>query len=87
MPEVRLDDDKNPYSAKPRKARGLTGFFIGIGLARNEKEANTVMLILALVLLAGAAYLWWMRPASDEPKPLTPLERARLEASTPPPSH
>lgn len=83
MEEVRLEDDKNPYTAKTRPPSGIAGFFVGIGLARTGKEADAIMLILALVAFGATAYLWWVGAPQRALHETTPIERARLEASTP----
>lgn len=62
-------------------AKGITGWLIRHKLAKDEKSANTVMLVIigVCVAIAIASFLFM----GGEQRPLTDAEKFRLEQSTP----
>jgi len=62
-----MDDDPVQYSAEnyaparqSQSAGGLSGLIMRLGLAKNEKQANKVLIITAIVCVVLGAAVWFM---------------------------
>lgn len=55
------DPGSNIPPPAPRQAKGVTGLFIKVGLAKDEKEAQVIMLVLAICALLATALLWYVQ--------------------------
>lgn len=76
MNNVQFQDQQGVRTVQ--KKGGLTGLFIKMGLAKDEKSAQMVMLIVAVVAVAIALFFMFGGGGVGEP---TPAEQAELEAS------
>ena len=64
-----------------RGPKGITGWLIKTKLAKDEKSASTVMLIIVGVCVVVAGGIFFLMGGDD--RPLTDAEKFRLEQSTP----
>jgi len=62
-----MDDDQIQYSAenyaparRPQTGGGLSGLVMRLGLAKNEKQANTVLVSTVVVCVVLGAAVWFM---------------------------
>lgn len=59
MESVEFNEPGSNLAPKATKeAKGLSGLFIKIGLAKDEREAQIVMLILAVACIVATVFLW-----------------------------
>ena len=55
--EVEFNENKQTdYYNRPTKNSGITNMLIKIGLAKDEKNANTVMIVVIIICLAFSVY-------------------------------
>ncbi|HWH16315.1 MAG TPA: hypothetical protein VNU25_01890 [Candidatus Paceibacterota bacterium] len=85
MATVSFEEEQQLASAPiaSRAPKGIVGMLIRSKLAKDEKSANTTMLIIVAVCIVAAVGLFVL--AGGETHELTNQERLRLERSTPPP--
>lgn len=59
MDNVQFDEEKvnNQFFRKSQTYRGLIGLVIKAKLAKNEVQANIVLIIISLLCLAGTAFV------------------------------
>jgi|GEM_PF-1487272 len=75
-------DEEPARAASASQNRGLSGALVKTGLVANEGQANTLLLVLALILLVGAAYLFVSNqpsvhvPTAQELKTLEEMKRS-----------
>jgi len=46
------------YNYQPKKGGGIIGLIIKLGLAKDEKRANSVMLIFVVICFVLSIYFW-----------------------------
>ncbi len=85
MANVSFEEEQQLASGPivSRGPKGIVGWLIKSKLAKDEKSANTVMLIIVAVCIATAIGFFVL--AGGDAHELTNQERLRLERSTPPP--
>ena len=68
-PEVTYDEEKEYQRQRPESAlpRGLIGFVIRMGLAKDEEGANRVLLGVAAVAVVLAAVIPFFFTSTPEP--------------------
>lgn len=76
MNNVQFQDQQQFRTVKKRG--GVTGLFIKLGLAKDEKSAQMVMLIVAAVAVAIALFFMFSGGGRGEP---TPAEQSQIEES------
>jgi len=83
MANVSFEEEQQLASGPivSRGPKGIAGWLIKSKLAKDEKSANTVMLITVGLCIVAAGVLF-MLMGGDE-RPLTDAERFRLQQSTP----
>lgn len=80
--DVQFNEQVPQVRREVSRTKGIVGFAIARGFARDEAEANKVLLITAVVLVCVAIFFIWLAyGGSDGP---TDADRARFEASTAP---
>lgn len=86
MANVSFEEEQQLASAPiaSRAPKGIVGMLIKSGLAKDEKSANTVMLIIVGICIVAAGAVFMLMGSGE--RPLTDAERFRLEQSTPLPS-
>ena len=59
MDNVQFDEEKvnNQFFRKNKTNNGLIGLVIKAGLAKNEVQANIVLIIVALLCIAGTVFV------------------------------
>lgn len=62
-----MDDDQIQYSAEnyapARQGRlvgGLSGFVMRLGLAKDEKQANTVLIVVLVICVVAGVGVWFV---------------------------
>jgi len=66
MSDIQFDEQA--YGSRvpnQRKLGGVTGFVIRLGLAKNEREAVRVQLIIISICVLIMLYIWWPSGASN----------------------
>lgn len=76
MNNVQFQDQQKFRTVQ--KKGGLTGLFIKMGLAKDEKSAQMVMLIVAVVAVAIALFFMFSGGGTGQ---ATPAEEIEIEAS------
>jgi hypothetical protein len=84
MADVSFDEEQNQQgrrvSGSGRKQSFITRSVISAGLAKDEKSAQTVLLIIAVVALIAAAFITFAGNGTGGSRPeLTPEQRAQLQ--------
>lgn len=77
---VQFDEPTVPLSMKlpAERAGSLTRFFISIGLAKTTRDAQIVMVTIAVLMFAGAAYLFFTSAIAPKSAPLTPEQQRQV---------
>jgi hypothetical protein len=76
---VQFDEQAVPVSMKMpvERAGAITRFFLSTGVAKSARDAQIIMVVIAVLLIAGAAYIV---SASSVFKPsTTPLTPQQLQ--------
>jgi len=55
------------YASSSQKQGGIAGLVIRMGLAKNESQANVVMISIAVVAIVIMIFIWM--PHGSKPKP------------------
>lgn len=71
MSELQFDNQNNEFGRPPEESSGfdLSGMLISWGIVNNRKEAEYVLMALAVVALLVAAYFFFSSSSSTPPPP------------------
>jgi hypothetical protein len=72
MSEVTFQEEQGfpaSHPTSPQKSTGLIGLVLKTGLAKTEKEANVILIIIAVCALAATVFVLMSGPRSSGPTP------------------
>jgi hypothetical protein len=75
MSNVQFDDSKSSYNSQnmSTKSRGMAGWLVSKGWAKDEKGANTSLAVFAILCLIAAAYVATI-PSREEKERLEAMQ-------------
>lgn len=79
MSPVTFNEPSYEFRSNTPKSKGITGWLVARGFAKDDKGANVLMLSIAGIGFAIMVGVWITMPSKHTQ---TPQERARIEAST-----
>ena len=69
---VEFNEEQNiTPRQKEEQVRGILGFLIAEGFAKNKKQAEKILLLLTLLLFIAAAFVYFQFGSGPEPLPLS----------------
>ena len=77
MTNVAFEEEQGLPIPAPTRPRGLAAVLIKWGLVRTETQANILLILVALIIGAAAAYVFMA--GQPEPSVMTPQELLELE--------
>lgn len=77
MANVTFDEEQTMTQVRttPKPPRGAAGLIVRLGLAKTVAGANIILLVVALLVLAGALYLFLNTQRPVQPTTTEELER------------
>jgi hypothetical protein len=67
MSNVQFEENEYDAPRKPPKQYGgVVGLIFKFGLAKNQKQANVVLVIIGIVVILLTIWLWPSTPSYDE---------------------
>lgn len=76
--EVSFNEEQGlPPSVAPARARGIAGMLVRSGIVKTAAQANAVLVVLALLMLAGTLII--VLSSREEPQPPSAAELESYE--------